>query len=349
MAAQSLRGDLSSEELSAGLRVFVRTIDPYGDYIRPEVLLSMELIRSGSYTGVGLDVIWNRDGRFVCLPMPGGPAMEAGVTYGQELLAVAGHEARILGIEDIGYLLRGDPGTTVELKVWDPTGGSARTLNLRRRTLQSSSVARVDMGFLPGVRIFKFTEQTPQELTAALRDVDLSKGLVVDLRGNTGGDFQAAVKAAGLFLEEGAVVCTQRNRTGDKVFRSSKKLLRPRKIYLWQDQLTASAAEVFLAAIVDNRQGIGIGLTSFGKGVSQKLFNLSHGGAVLLSNAELLTPSGRKYDGVGIAPAYQVPRAGAWSDSEYWDMTRNILHEREELGPGGGSPSWWRKTLSSFE
>lgn len=335
ITAHSLRGAPSSQELARGLRDFVRSIDHYGDYLRPEVLLSVEARNSDAYSGVGLDVFWDRDGRFVCLPVPGGPAMEAGVGYGHELLAVGGHDARLLGLEDIGYLLRGDPGTTAVIKVRSQPTGDAREVYLKRRMIGTVSLSRINAGSVPGVRISKFTERTPQELASMLQDMDLSKGLVIDIRGNPGGDFHGAVKAAGLFLDAGAIICIQKTRTGDKTFRSDKRVLRPRRIYVWQDHITASAAEVFLAAIVENRVGIGIGLPSFGKGVSQKLFKLSRGGAVLLSNAELLTPSGRRYDGIGLAPSYQVPPDMSWSDMTYRNLTRDIMQGKGQSVPVG--------------
>ncbi len=345
VSAHYLHGPPTSDELAAGLRMFVRTLDPYGDYLRPEVFASMESVKSRPYCGVGMDVFWDREERFICIPIPGGSAMEAGVSYGQELLAVEGHDTRLLGIEDIGYLLRGVLGKTATIRVRDSPGGKTREIYLRRKTIRPTSVAMINAGPLPGVRIFKFTGDTPREVYSFLRDVDISRGLIVDIRGNPGGDLQGAVDTAELFLEEGAVICIQQNRAGEKVFRSHRKSLRPRIIYVWQDHITASAAEVFLGAIIDNRKGIGIGEPTFGKGVSQRLFELSRGGALLLSNGTLLTPSWRNYADIGLAPSYRVPPEKRWSDSAYGEMTQSIMRGREESRSDG--VPWWRTIIGA--
>ena len=324
-ADRGLAGPASEEARAQGVRAFIRAIDRYGDYLRPEVLASLRATESGSYGGVGLEVFQDNDGRLVCIPLAGGPAEAAGVAYGQTLLGVAGHDARILGVEDVGFLLRGEPGTPVAISVAGPDGRSPRSVPLTRALVRASTVSRIDGGGLPGVRIVRFTRRTPEELLAALGGLDLSKGLVIDLRGNAGGDFRSAVKAASLLLDAGDVVCVQRGRRGEKVWRAEGRRFHPRKIVLWQDHLTASAAEVFVAAIAENRQGVSVGQTSFGKGASQSLFELSRGGALLVTTDALVTPQGHVFDGIGLAPNHRLPRETSWSDAGYREKTREIM------------------------
>jgi len=325
-SAHALAGPPTQASLEQGVRTFVRSIDPYGDYLRPDVLASLTSTESAAYGGVGMEVLLDRDGRFICIPQVGSPASRAGVIYGQELLAVGEHLAAMSGVEDLGYLLRGEPGTSVILTMADPVTRVPRQVAVVRSVVPSVTVSNLETGSLPGVRISRFTRNTPNELVTVLGKMDLSRGLVIDLRGNVGGDFHASVKAAEMFLESGMVICSQRSRQGDKIFRSAGRRFHPRKIVLWQDHLSASASEVFLAAIAENLMGVSVGQPSYGKGASQAMFELPRGGALLVTTAKLVTPRGTAYDGIGLAPRYRLKSDPASPDTPFRDMTREIAN-----------------------
>lgn len=322
---QNIAAPFGADARDNGVQAFVRAIDRYGDYLRPEVLASMEQVEHAPYGGIGMEVFWDRDDKMVCIPLPGGPAELSGVTYGQVLTAVAGHDVRLLNMEDVGYLLRGKPGTQVEIAVFDPAIRASRRIGITRMLVRPQTVTMSSLDDIPVVRITKFAGSTPAELAAVLAPLDLGKGLVLDLRGNVGGDLQGAIKAAGFFLDAGMVACIRRGRQGETVFKSEGRRFRPSRLVLWQDHLTASAAEVFSAALLDNRQALAVGLPTFGKGASQLLFKLRNGGGLLVTAATLITPRGVAYDGIGLAPNRHLPRDAAWSDARYKEATREIL------------------------
>ena len=134
-----------------------------------------------------------------------------------------------------------------------------------------------------------------------------SAPVIIDLRGNSGGDLDAAIDSTELFLEKGQKIVIIESRTGSTSYKSmSAALVLAYPIYLWQDATTASAAEVFIAALTDNQQGVSIGKTTFGKGTKQDIIELSDGSALFLTTGLLKTPNGLGYQGRGLNPDYQL-------------------------------------------
>ncbi len=126
---------------------------------------------------------------------------------------------------------------------------------------------------------------------------------MIDLRGNFGGDFHAAVDSAMLFVPEGEILTSLRMKNGAKQYSSTLVGARPqRRVILWQDEATASAAELFVAALTENGRATTIGRKTFGKGTRQDVIELADGAALILTTAYLRTPKGTEFNGVGLLP-----------------------------------------------
>lgn len=299
--------------------------DPHTVYIDPE---SYELgtdIISGSYQGIGAQVAQDpvTSEIVIVTPFTGSPAEKAGIRPGDVLVAVDGESTEGWSTAQAVRRIRGRPGTQVTLTVRHSNGVVeeatitrdvivVRTVYTEPRLgpLQDAGGSAVrDLAYL---RIEQFTDQTSRDLSRELQRVVTQgyKGLVLDLRFNPGGGLQSTVDVADLFLE-GGVVLTQVNRDGsERVFRATPGGPATKiPLVVLVSQGSASGAEVLAAALRDNGRASLIGETTFGKGTVNNLRELSGGGALYVSIARWLTPSGEQIEGVGVIPDIKVELA----------------------------------------
>ncbi len=194
--------------------------------------------------------------------------------------------------------------------------GKTREVTLKRQRVDVPSVDEVqilDQG--QGVAYLKLTcfqKSTARDLEAALWNLHRlgMKGLVMDLRGNPGGLLIAAVDAADLFLDPGAIVTTRgRNAEEDFTYTAREPGTWNVPLVVLIDQDSASAAEIFAGAVRDHSRGTIVGTRSYGKGSIQGIFPLGVGNAGLrLTTAKFYAPSGYPYSGIGVEPHVVVRR-----------------------------------------
>jgi carboxyl-terminal processing protease len=141
------------------------------------------------------------------------------------------------------------------------------------------------------------------------------------------------VDAAMLFLQKGQTIASLQERAGVHSYTSTiSRQLPSQPVYLWQDGATASAAEIFIAALTENGRATSLGKTSAGKGTKQDIIELSGGAALFLTTGYLLTPRGRMFDGRGIEPMHAVDGDSA-DTNDYLDKVRALVRRREAEDP----------------
>ena len=176
-------------------------------------------------------------------------------------------------------------------------------------TLPSVATREVDGSAI--VALSYFARDTRSRMTEALSHWPPRTPIIIDLRGNGGGDLHAAIDSAMLFLDEGKRIVSIETRTGTKRYESRAAVVDPAAaVYLWQDEGTASAAEVFIAALTDNDRAVSIGRQTAGKAVAEEIVELSDGSALILATGILQTPNGLRYQGKGLRPVYGMERGG---------------------------------------
>jgi carboxyl-terminal processing protease len=274
--------------------------DPHSDYLSPQLLARLSERTTGRYAGVGaqIDV---RDGWVVIvLPMPGGPALEAGIQTGDRILEVEGKPLRNVTVEEAQKALRGTPGSVVRISVG--RGGIATPLKFaltRReihvRSVQHAQIVRDRIGY---VALTIFSEESVVDLRRAidsLRSVGMTS-LVFDLRSDPGGLLDQGVGVADLFLNSGQRIVSMHGRTPD-ASRSyddrAPEAWPGMPIVVLVDGNAASASEIVAGALQDHDRAVVLGTTTYGKGSAQNVFPLSNGGALKLTTALWYTPSGR--------------------------------------------------------
>jgi carboxyl-terminal processing protease len=247
-------------------------------------------------------------------PEPGGPADRAGLKAGDRLVAVDGQPIDAPDLERLVVVLRGEPGTPLDLTIERTTdGGPAKTLTLSmvREVIRVPSVVgdrRDDDGAwqfrladdptIAHIRITTFGNRTSTELNETLTKLVAEgvRGVVLDLRENPGGSVDAAVEVADLFLPEGAGVLTTRGRDGsviDAWNATAEGDFESLPLVAIVDRNSASASEIVAAALQDHRRAPVVGERSFGKGTVQDLLPFGAGrGLLKLTVASFWRPSG---------------------------------------------------------
>lgn len=324
---QALERRPAGQAVRAALKAYLRDSDPYGDYLSATEYAAWREAQGYHFHGVGMDLVRNGDGEFVCLPQPGGPAALGGIRQGDLLLAVDGAPVKGASLFLTGARIRGAKDSLVRLEVRAPGQARGRTVSLRRKPVVARTVWPEDKGDFLLLRISTFSAHTPRELAQALGSAP-GRPKVLDLRGNAGGDLFAAVDAVGLLLPAGSQVMTLRTRQASTPYRTAGRAQDPdSRLFILQDQYTASAAEVFTAALVQNQRATSLGRPSFGKGLAQRIVELSDGSALVVTYAELIPPSGLGYAGKGLTPTHPVPAEAAGEDAAWFALARRLLAE----------------------
>ncbi len=307
---------------------WMRLSDPWAAAFTAEEFRAIRRSTRPEYGGVQMNLQQLADGSFRCHPLRNGAAYRAGVRENDRLAAVNGRpvDGRLLQL--VGMEIRGEVGTTVSLTV-EHHNRPPRTITLQRVRTSSRSAGIEFLGDNLVYRIYSFTATTPQELASLLRFRSDGDPVVVDLRGNPGGSLQGAIKSAALFLERGREIVTIKTGKGlsiRRLSRTTQPFTFP--LLLLQNRHTASAAEVFIAALVQNHRAVSVGETTFGKGESQKFVRLADGSALKLSYARLLPPAHMSYHNRGLAPT--IPIEAAKRDDDASD-TRAFLRRVDEI------------------
>lgn len=198
--------------------------------------------------------------------------------------------------------MRGRKNSRVTFKIKNASG-QVKSISMDRKEQHFKSTQRIMKNGTAIIRIIRFTSETSHELQSILRQWPKNIPIIIDLRGNGGGDFFAAIDSANLFLPKGKLICSIETRKQHLDYRATTGDITGRRdIFLLQDAFSASASEVFIAALTQNGRAKSIGEKSFGKGVAQKFIPLGDGGALLLTYGKIITPNGKSYDKKGLSP-----------------------------------------------
>ena len=291
------------------------TLDPYSTHLSPNRLADLYAMIDGNFVGLGVEVRGDEAGLRILSVLPDSPAEEAGLSDGETIVAV--DDAPLTGgnAEDSANRLQGEAGTSVDLTVRDREGRERRVRATRREVaVHSVRDARLleDAPETGYIRIDSFQKNTMGELNRALADLDAlgMRRLVVDLRGNPGGLLDVSLEAANQFIGQGVLVSTRGRAWGQNWAHQARAIpTRDIPLAVLIDGESASASEIFAAAVQDHKRGVVVGARSYGKGSVQSIFPLSVGSTGLrLTTAHFFSPNGRKLQNVGIEPDVVVHR-----------------------------------------
>jgi carboxyl-terminal processing protease len=266
-----------------------------------------------SFTGIGVSVGPNPRGLLIARVFDSSPAARAGLRAGDLIVAVNGRTLAGLSADAATALIKGLPGTDVELGIESPRRphskhGVTRTLRITRATISEpvvASVTRTVHGVKLGVvALATFSPGAHGEVREAVEHElhrASARGIVLDLRANGGGLVEEARLIASIFIPTGAIVTTRgRTQPTDTLTAAGHSISPSIPVVVLVDSNTASASEIVTAALQDHHRATVVGTHTFGKGVFQEEEPLSNGGALDITVGEYFTPNGRNLGGGGV-------------------------------------------------
>jgi carboxyl-terminal processing protease len=296
--------------LEHAIRGMLSGLDPHSTYLSPDEYNELRIGTSGEFGGLGIQVGMEDGFVKVISPIDDTPAFKAGLKAGDLIIRLDEQTVKGLTLNDAVKIMRGKPGTDIELTVVREGNDKPLTFVVTRDIIKVQSVKNrmLDPGY-GYIRISNFQSRTAPQLLEALNDLkeenkaDL-KGLVLDLRNNPGGVLNAAAEVSDLFINKGKLVYTE-GRIDNSHYEYNAKpgdILDGAPVVVLINGGSASASEIVAGALQDHRRAIVMGSKSFGKGSVQTIQELRSGGAVKITTARYFTPNGRSIQGAGITP-----------------------------------------------
>ena len=302
------------EDLVMGaLGGMLTSLDRFSSYIDPDEYEKMKEETEGQFGGIGIVISVKDEMLTVVAPMEGSPGMEAGIVANDQIIKVSGQNTASLSLDQAVGLIKGEPGTTVEITIHRPSTGDTMTFSVERavielKTVKDAQIIEPNVGY---IRITQFNEKTAASLDTEIKS--LSKegmtSLVLDLRNNPGGLLTSAIEVSSLFIpRRQLIVFTEgRQEARKQEFKSlsgSKYLDFP--IVILINEGSASAAEIVAGCLQDYGRSLIVGEKSFGKGSVQSIIEIDGGSAIRLTTAKYYTPSKKIIHEHGIDPDFVV-------------------------------------------
>ena len=276
-------------------------LDPHSSYIPAKDLEAVNADLKGSFSGIGIQFTIQNDTIHVNSVIQGGPSEKVGLMAGDRIVEVddSAFVGKIVTNSEAMKRLKGEKGSKVKLGVYRP--GEKDLLhftvirgNIPVKSIDAAYMINEKVGY---IKVNKFGETTYPELLIALAKLNQKncEGLIVDLRGNTGGYMAAAIQMVNEFLPNNRlIVYTQGGKSPREDYNSNGTGSNQKMpLVVLVDEGSASASEIFAGAIQDNDRGTIVGRRSFGKGLVQQPIEFSDGSAIRLTIARYYTPSGR--------------------------------------------------------
>ena len=298
--------------IQGAIHGMLRTLDPHTGYLTPEFYREMQVETTGRFGGLGIEITVRDDVLTVVTPIEDTPAFRAGIKAGDQIVEVEGESTKDMNLHDAVRRLRGEPGTSVKIKVRRKGVDRPLDFTIPREIIPIKSVrSRMLPDQIGYVRLRSFQGTTGTELRDALSQLMKEKvrGLVFDLRNNPGGLLSQAVEVSDMFLEPGKLVVYTKGRleSQQQRFTSSERGAGADiPMVVLVNAGSASASEIVAGALQDLKRAPVLGEKTFGKGSVQTIVPLSDGSGLRLTTALYYTPKGRLIQGEGIEPDVKV-------------------------------------------
>lgn len=309
--------------------------DPYSVYYTNDELIELQQQTEGIYYGIGAYISKDLESGYVQISkiIKGTPAEESNLMQGDYIYAINGENMQGRESEYVVSKIKGEEGTFVTITVLREGAASALDIDVERRKIESPTVEYVmyDDG-MAYIQITEFDLVTTGQFESAYNQarVDGMKGLIIDLRSNPGGNLSTVCDIARMLLPEGLIVYTEDKYGNREEYKCKGENKIDVPLVVLADGYSASASEILTGAVKDYGIGTIVGTTTFGKGIVQKVINLSDGSALKLTVSTYYTPNGNNIHGIGIEPDVEVP----FDAEQYQNGVDNQLEKAKEVLAG---------------
>jgi carboxyl-terminal processing protease len=287
----------------AGIEGMLSSLDPYTIFIDEKKKEDIDLITNGKYGGIGISIGVRGDKVTVVEVMDGYSAQKQGIRVGDNIIEAAGVKITPNNVDDISSLVKGDPGSTVYLRILRDEITDTLDFDIVREEVIIKNLTYA--GFYPEnsnnvyLKLNNFSRSASDEIKKALKDLKSEKeikSVVLDLRGNPGGLLDIAVDICDKFLMKELLIVTTKGRSPASIkeyFSTQEPMIGDAKLVVLINEGSASASEIVAGAIQDHDRGVILGTRSFGKGLVQTISPLSYNTSLKITTAKYYTPSGR--------------------------------------------------------
>lgn len=329
--------EVSTEKLQDGMyKGLLESLgDPYSEYYTPEELAEMMEQSEGIYFGIGAYISLDTEKNLPKISgvMEGSPAEEADLRANDLIYEVGGVSTYGLTLTETVSMIKGEEGTEVTLTIIREGESDYLEVTLTRRRVEAPTVEYSMLeGRIGYIQVTEFDSVTVNQFSEALYTVKNSaaRGIILDLRGNPGGNLDAVVDMCNMILPEGMIVYTEDKYGNREEYTCDGENELQLPLVVLVDMNSASAAEIMAGAIKDHGIGTLVGTTTFGKSIVQQIMSFRDGSAVKLTISAYYTPNGNNIHGIGIEPDVLCEFDGdAYYGSE--DHPDNQLEKAKEV------------------
>ena len=322
------------------INLMLAQLDPYTNYISEEDMGDLKFMTTGEYAGIGSIISYNDSNVVINEPYKNLPADKSGLKAGDIIIKIDDHDVTNSNVEQVSALLKGKPGTTLDITVNRPGEDKSRVFKVVREkiAIHPISYAAIVDNNIGYIHFDTFTENGAQEVKSSLISLKEqgAESLILDLRGNGGGIMEEAVRIVNLFVPKGQEVVS----TKGKIKQWNRVLHTPDQpvdslipLVVLVDNSSASASEIVAGTLQDIDRAVVVGDRSFGKGLVQTVRELPFGSSLKVTTSKYYTPSGR-----GIQAMDYTHRNPDGSVGRIPDSLTTVFHTRNgrEVRDGGG-------------
>lgn len=300
MYVDSLDAD---KTIGTAIRSMMHSLDPYTDYFPEDKAAEYKQMMTGKYAGIGSIISYSFTRKRVIInePYEGMPAAEAGLKKGDIILSIDGESMAEKSTAYVSDHLRGEPGTTMVLKIQRPSTGKKMTVKVQRKAIQMPYLPYYGMqkDGIGYINYNQYVENSAKDVRRAFIDLKKQgmKGLVLDLRNNGGGSVQEALQILNMFLPKGRHLLSMKGKVKN-ANSSYNTTVEPidtvMPIVVLVNEATASASEITSGTLQDYDRAVIMGTRTYGKGLVQiPNVSLPYNGKLKLTTAKYYIPSGR--------------------------------------------------------
>jgi carboxyl-terminal processing protease len=302
-----------SKLIGAAIAGMLSGLDGRSGYVSESALKALQTPAHDGRVGLGLVVTVGNGQLKVVSPQDGTPAAQAGIKPGDLIFSIDKQPTYDLTLGEAEQKLRGPPGSEVELTLRRADSGPIKLKIKREPYVLQTVTARIEGGNIAYLRIAGFDGATSTALASAIQDLRQRPGikligLILDLRNNPGGNFDTAVAVADSFIDKGDIVVVKSRKSSSvkRIAATPGDVAQGLPIVVLINGGTAREAELVAGSLQDNRRAVLLGTKTFGESSIESLIPVPGNGAIRLTTARFMTPTGRRIQGKGLEPDLTV-------------------------------------------
>lgn len=301
----------------------VKSLDPHSEFLSPKEYQELSKELDGNFVGIGVEIEQKEDDFVVTKIFKNSPAEKSGMKINGTIEKI--NNKSVYGIEfnALKEMLNGEENSEVSIHYFYE--GNLKEYKLKRAKIEVDSVElyKINNNIIY-LKINSYQKDVAKTLNNKLIDYKGFK-FIIDLRDNPGGYVSEAVDMANLFIKNGVIVSSKEKGRSEVITKATGSVkFEKNDIVLIINSETASAAEIFAAAIKENKRGLIVGIKSYGKGSIQSIIELEDGSALKLTISLYYTPKHNLIQGEGVIPHIILPK--------YFDVDKDVKRESDLEG-----------------